>query len=162
MMKPETPSREKSVSDYSEFPGLDVFHRNMRSMAAIAGSRKIPVLFLTQGSMYGARVPAPEKQKRLVMTQSLIDLAVIPPDVKSLALGMDTFNRRIMEIETGLFVHTFDAASRIPGEWSFFYDDCHLTKKGNVLLAEAISPVIETILIRISHQVSPRNSENAS
>jgi hypothetical protein len=96
--------------------------------------------------MYGAPVPEPEKRRRLVMTQNLIDLRVMPPDFNSLALGMETFNRLIMDQETGPFVHTFDAASLIPETWSFFYDDCHLTKKGNVRLAEIIAPVIESIL----------------
>jgi lysophospholipase L1-like esterase len=148
LTEPETPAREKRVSDYSDFPALAVFMRNMRSMAAIAADRAIPMLFITQGSMYGAAVPEKEKRDRLIMTQRLLELEVIPPDIDSLALGMETFNRRILSMKPGPYVYTFDAASRIPRSWSFFYDDCHMTKKGNILLAEILSPVIDNILNR--------------
>jgi lysophospholipase L1-like esterase len=146
LTEPETPAGERRVTDYSDFPAMAVFSRNLRSMAAIAADRAIPMLFMTQGSMYGAAVPEPEKRKRLIMTQRLLELKVIPPDIESLALGMEAFNRRILSMQPGPCVHTFDAASRIPRTWSFFYDDCHMTKKGNRLLAEILSPVMETIL----------------
>jgi lysophospholipase L1-like esterase len=144
--RPRPPTEKCSVEDFSGFPALATFERNLRSMAGVARIHRVPILFLTQGSMYGAEVDPTDKDERLIMTRVLIKHGVLPPDFPSLARGMITFNQRTLALpETG-YSYTLDLASQLPMKWEVFYDDVHLTQQGNILVARAIAPVAAAIL----------------
>jgi lysophospholipase L1-like esterase len=142
---PAGPSR--SVPDYADFPALGVFRRNLRSMAAIAAANDIPILFLTQGSMYAADIPAAEQARRFVLTRPLARMGVTPPDVESLARGMEAFNESIRNLPRSPLVNVHDLAGQIERSTSLFYDECHLTREGNRRVADLIAPTVVRVVM---------------
>jgi lysophospholipase L1-like esterase len=133
------------VTDYESFPARRVFARNLRSMAAIAETHGVDILFLTLGTMY---TDAPELRDadRFVMSDALADKADAHPDVPSLAAGMRAFNAVVLALPRNGRVHVFDLAGRLPRSWEVFYDDCHLTKAGNRRVTTELLPAIEEIV----------------
>ena len=149
LQPPVRVDRTRSVLRYDDFPALAVFRRNLLSMAAIATAHDIPILFLTQASMYTANIPATEKAWRLVMIRTLIDVGVTPPDVASLARGMDAFNGAIRDLPQISLVAVYDLARRIDLTTELFYDDCHLTREGNRRVSRVLSPVVTDIVLGV-------------
>ena len=138
------PSRcrlRSTVDDYEHFAALDVFERNLRSMAAIADNRDLPILLLTQATMYQDELVS-EDAARLLMADRVLGCVTVPPDIASLARGMRAFNA----VTTGVGSATFDLAARVPKSEMYMYDKCHFTRAGNALVAAELSPVVETIL----------------
>ena len=147
LQSPVRVERTRSVLRYNDFPALAVFRRNLLSMAAVAAAHDIPILFLTQASMYAADISAAEKARRFVMIRSLIDEGVIPPDVESLARGMDAFNGAIRDLPQTSLLTVHDLARRIDVTTEPFYDDCHLTGEGNRRVARLLSPAVAEIVL---------------
>jgi lysophospholipase L1-like esterase len=147
VQSPVLVERTRSVLDYDDFPALAVFRRNLLSMAAVAAAHDIPILFLTQASMYAADMPAAEKARRFVMIRSLPDVGAIPPDVESLARGMDAFNGVTRNLPRSSLVSVHDLAHRIELTTELFFDDCHLTSEGNRRVAGLVSPIVADIVL---------------
>jgi lysophospholipase L1-like esterase len=142
---PPKPGRAMSAADFDRFPARGVFERNVRSMAAIASSQDLDVLFLTMATMYSAN-PKPEDLPRFAMMGGVAEAGEIHLDVPSLAAGMKIFNAAIAALPATGTIRTFDLAALLPQSWDVFYDDCHFTKAGNRLVAETIAPALEEIL----------------
>jgi lysophospholipase L1-like esterase len=139
------PSQKVAFDDWDDFPALDVFERNLRSMAAVAGANRVPILFLTQATMY-REDPQPGDEERLLMAARWFDGFETHPDVPSLARGMRAFNAVTLRVaaETGAHVH--DLASSLPRSPELIFDDCHFTRAGNRRVAAELAPVVEAIL----------------
>lgn len=135
---------ERHIDDFSTFPALHVFERNLVSMAAIASAHHLPILFLTQGSMYQGATES--DRERMYMTDSLVGQGTTPPDLESLTAGMRAFNHVVLHLEKGKGVRVFDLAATLPHSWEVFVDDCHFTKEGNRRVAEALDPVVRSML----------------
>jgi lysophospholipase L1-like esterase len=142
---PPSPEREVRVTDYAAFPARQVFARNVLSMSAVARAHGIPILFLTQPTMYRDD-PDPGEAERFVMSAALGDKADRYPDVPSLAAGMRSLNALVLALPQDDRVHVLDLAARLPRSWELFYDDCHLTKAGNRRVSQELVPVIAGIL----------------
>ena len=147
LQSPVRVERTRSVLRYDDFPALAVFRRNLLSMAAVAAAHDIPILFLTQASMYAADIPAAEKARRFVMIRSLTDVGATPPDVESLARGMDAFNGAVRNLPQTSLVAVHDLARRIDLTTELFYDDCHLTREGNRRVWHLLSPAVADIVL---------------
>jgi lysophospholipase L1-like esterase len=136
----DPPVPDYELRDFAEFPARRVFARNLRSMAAIARAHAVPIVFLTQPTMYG-KTPDSE---RFVMTRTLAGTGRVP-DVATLARGMEAMNATTREVaasfEDGVYV--VDLAAVLPRTWDLFYDECHFTRLGNARVASELAPALE-------------------
>lgn len=131
--------------DDPRLPSLPVFQRNLRSMIAIAGTNEIPILLLTQAHMYRDELSL-EEERRMRLARQLGEVTPTPPSFRSLTQGMDRFNSTIMQSSADTLAATFDLASHIPRTPELIWDDCHLTRAGNLLVAEILAPEVEALL----------------
>jgi lysophospholipase L1-like esterase len=139
------PSRRVAFDAWDDFAALAVFERNLRSMAAVAEAAGVPVLFLTQATMY-REDPQPGDEERLLMAARWFDELTIHPDVPSLARGMRAFNAVTLRVAAETGAHAFDLASSLPQSTELIYDDCHFTREGNRRVAAELRPVVEDVL----------------
>lgn len=142
---PPFPERRTRFDDFGDFAALDVFARNIRSMAAIATAHGIPILFLSQPTMYREQ-PLPEDEARLYMARAWLAGRTAPPDIPSLAQGMRHFNEATLTIPATVGGRSFDLSARVPQSFDLILDDCHFTRAGNQRVAAELSPTIEEIL----------------
>lgn len=138
-------AREVHRDEFDTFAARRVFRRNLRSMAAIARGHSLPILFLTQATRY-RRDPGVNDWRDFFMVETLLAQGVVPPDVATLALGMEAFNAETLAVPTGHGVYVFDLAARLPRSEELFYDECHLTRAGNRRVAGQLAPVVEEIV----------------
>ena len=143
--KPLAVGPRQQVESYENFPALEVFERNLRSMAAIAGTHRVPILFLTQVTRYRLE-PETGDEGRFRIASAVATRGGVPPDVPSLARGMAAFNATVLAIPTSPGVHLFDLAARLPRSEDLIYDECHLTRAGNRRVAAELTPILESIL----------------
>ena len=125
----------------SRLPSLPVFERNIRSMAAIADAHQVKILFVTQLTAYGQTAPS-----RLALARSLSGGWEPTPDVASLAAGVRRFNDVLRQVPTSTSVRVHDLVSEVTVTDELLYDDCHLTRRGNQVVAERLTPVIASML----------------
>ncbi|MEE8523933.1 MAG: SGNH/GDSL hydrolase family protein [Thermoanaerobaculia bacterium] len=138
-------SRRVPFDAWDDFAALDVFARNLRSMAAVAGAHEIPILFLTQATMYRQQ-PLPGDEERLLMAARWFHDFETHPDVPSLARGMGAFNAATLRVAAEDGDHAYDLAAVLPQSVDLIFDDCHFTQAGNRRVAAELSPVVEDIL----------------
>ncbi len=136
---------ERRFEAYESFPALRVFERNLQSMAAIARGHRIPIVFLTQATLYRAD-PQPDDPERFRLASAVAAHGGIPPDIPSLALGMAAFNAVVLDLETDSWVQTHDLAASLPRTRELIYDECHFTRVGNSKVAVELAPVLSSIL----------------
>jgi len=138
-------ARTREAFEFRRFPARLVFERNIRSMAAIATAHGIPILFLSQPTMFRLDT-APADAKRFRLARSLRDVGATPPDVPSLSRGMRAFNATTLALPSERGGKAFDLAARMSQSWKWFYDECHYTREGNRRVAAELSPVVTEIL----------------
>ncbi len=130
---------------YEDFPARQAFARNLRSIVAVAQAHGVPLVLLTQPTMYEPE-PTKEVQSRYVLANALWSRGVRPPDPPSLVRGMAAFNDTTREIARELGVPLVDLAALMPRSWDLFIDECHYTALGNQRLAEWLTPALEAVL----------------
>ena len=145
--RPRAVGPRRQVASYAGFPALDVFERNLRSMAAIADAHGLPILFLTQATRYRLDADAGD-EARFRIAATIAARGTVPPDVPSLARGMQAFNAAVLAIPEDPRVHVFDLAARLPRSEDLIYDECHFTRAGNRRVAAELAPVVQAILSR--------------
>lgn len=151
---PPPAGRRIRIDDYRDFPALEVFARNLRSMAAVATTHGIPILFLSQPTMYRDE-PQPGDEARLRWARQRLDGTTASPAITSLARGMRAFNEVTLTAPPAAGGRTFDLAARIPRSFDLIFDDCHYTRAGNRRVAAELSPMIERILRQASPVAEP-------
>ncbi|MHC5035186.1 MAG: SGNH/GDSL hydrolase family protein [Planctomycetota bacterium] len=125
-----------------EFPPLPAFQRNLRSIAAVLAAHEIPLLLLTQPTMYEL-----EEAERQFHLRNRLEAGGLPlPDFESLSLGMELFNDEVRALEGVYGTRVLDLSSRLPRSWTLFQDECHFTAAGNAEVAQQIAPQVEQIL----------------
>ena len=134
------------VQEFTDFAARRAFERNLRSMAAVASAHGIPILFLTQATMYD-EAPQSGDVERFRLRSSLAAIGQLP-DVPTLARGMRAFNDTVLRVADQAGVPVFDLAARVPRKPELLYDDCHLTRLGNARVARELVPVVEAVLRR--------------
>lgn len=142
----DPPAPDLEQRDFADFPARRVFARNLRSMAAIARAHGVPIVLVTQPTMY-SETPAAGDAERFVMTRALAGTGRVP-DVATLARGMRAMNDTTREVaasfDGGVFLVDLDA--RLPRSWDVFYDECHFTRLGNERVASELAPAIADLL----------------
>lgn len=129
-------------TDFRGFPALDVFERNLRSMAAIAAAHGVPILFVTEPTSWA--VP-PDPALTFRMTRSLRELGMPEPDLETLVAGAARFADAVLAAPAaaGGLGAAHDLAARLEKSPRLFLDDCHYTKEGNRrVAAELLDPVL--------------------
>lgn len=136
------PVPDYELRDFAEFPARRVFARNLRSMAAIAQAHGVPIVFVTQPTMYGEAAAGGDAE-RFVMTRTLAGTGRVP-DVATLARGMRAMNATTREVAASFEdgVDLVDLESLLPRTWDLFYDECHFTRLGNARVASELAPAI--------------------
>lgn len=135
----------RRLAGLEDYPALAVFERNLRSMAAIARAHGVPILFLTQATRYRLE-PSAGDEARFRIAAAVAGRGVVPPDVPSLARGMQAFNAVVLALPEGPGIQVFDLASRLPKTPDLIYDECHFTRAGNRRVAAELAPVVGAIL----------------
>jgi lysophospholipase L1-like esterase len=120
--------------------GLPSFRRYLRMSAALCRQAQVPLLLLSQPSIYKERL-SPDEVARLWMGN--LDHGQVNADPETMRRGMLAFNACVRDVarEEGALFLDLDAA--LPKDLERFYDDCHYTAKGNEEVARA---VVEALL----------------
>lgn len=140
------PAADFELRGFADFPARRVFARNLRSMAAVARAHGVPIVFVTQPTMYSA-TPAEGDAERFVMTRPLAGTGRVP-DVATLARGMRAMNETTREAAARFDdgVRLVDLATLLPRTWDLFDDECHFSRLGNERVAAELAPAIESAL----------------
>jgi len=147
--RPAAVGQERRVDAFADFPALGVFARNLESMAAVATAHRVPILFLTQATRYSSRPTADEAESFRIVS-AVRSAGAVPPDIPSLAKGMQAFNAAVLALPAGPCARVFDLAARIPRDEALIFDECHFTRTGNQRVAEVLGPVVESIVTECS------------
>lgn len=126
---------------------LDAYDANLREMARLAREHNRRIVFLTQPTIW--KVDVTDEEERLLWFGWVGDRAADPPGAyytaAALRLGLDTFNRRLLEVCGRHRLDCFDLAAHIPRTTEAFYDDVHFNENGSRLAARAIATYLTGI-----------------
>jgi lysophospholipase L1-like esterase len=115
--------------------GLDEYERNVREIAALARARSLRLVAVTQPSLW--RAVMPESERALLWWGWRPDGRFYTTG--ALALAMDAYNRRLLDICSAANIECIDLASLIPRSPVYFYDDMHFTEAGSVRVAAELA-----------------------
>src|SRR5581483_2685342 len=113
--------------------GVPAFATNLHRMAVLCADAGVPLALMTQPSLYKDS-PTPAEEAALITGSGATPRLA----VGTLKRGLDAYNgavRRVAKEDGCLLV---DLAREVPGELECFFDDVHLTAKGNSVVAECI------------------------
>jgi len=127
---------------------LDAYERNLKEMVKLARSFGVPILLMTQPSIWRAGLSDAEKGQ--LWMGGVGDFREVPGSLyyepEALERGMDAYNQRLLEVcrETG--TACFDLAKAVPKSAEYFYDDEHFTDRGQALVATRVAETIRSLL----------------
>jgi hypothetical protein len=125
----------KPLTDINRFPRPE-FEQNLRSLIGICRAHEIPIVLLTQPSIFRSDLGEYEK--------SLLWLApggkhYSPGDM---ALLLNRFNDCTRRVAKEQNVPLIDLSAQLPRDTSVFYDDCHPNTSGCSQVAEIIAAAL--------------------
>ena len=130
--------------------GFGILVGNLREIIILARSAGVPLLLLTQPSIWRADLTDQEKGQLWMggvgefrdVTGSLS----YEPEV--LERGMDAFNQRLLQVCQDTITPCLDLARAVPKSTDDFYDDEHFTDRGQELVAERVAEAVLPLLPR--------------
>ncbi len=119
---------------------IDEFKLSVNWLADFLEKRGIPVVLLGQPVLW-KESSSPEELDRLWLWVNTAAGRVRPP-VGWLHAEMQRYNRVQESLAKGDMVKYFDLDPRIPKTLEYFFDDCHYTDLGSILVAKSVLPVL--------------------
>ena len=115
--------------------GLPYFRRYLEMIAALCGEAGVPLVLMTQPSLYQPEMSPAERE---VLWMGWLDHGALNLAPSALLEGMRAYNQVIRRVahERGLTLIDLDAI--VPKDLDHFYDDCHYTARGNRVVARAV------------------------
>lgn len=145
--------RSRATTLRDSLPDLSValrqYGRNLDSLAALAASRGVPVVFLTQPSMW--RSDLDSSSARLLWFGGLGDFqrqqSATYFSVDALARAMAAFNDELLAACARNGARCLDLAPLVPRDSLHFYDDVHFNESGAAAVGAALVPWIRDSVI---------------
>ncbi len=136
-------ARRRAMDEYTR-PEKDAawnvpaFEASLARMTALASCIPTRIVFMTQPSLYKESLPKEEAAVLWIGHQGGVNL-----DPRFLLEGTRAYNDAIRKVarERGALLVDLDAA--VPKDLEHFFDDVHLTRKGNAAVARAILAALE-------------------
>ena len=126
------PPLEKALLEY---------RRNLERIVDIAQHRSLPLVFMTQPSLYRAGLS--DADKSLLWAGGVGDFRRVPNSLyyepEALAEGMEAFNDTLLQVCRERQIKCVDLAGAIPKTREFFYDDFHFTDGAQDLVASTLA-----------------------
>lgn len=111
------------------------FQRYLAMISAVCKDRGVPVVFMTQPSLYKAQNTTEEDA---ALWLGVINHGEINLDNATLLKGMQVFNAAIAEHAQARGNLLIDLEPVVPKDLEHFYDDAHYTSKASALIADTI------------------------
>jgi hypothetical protein len=132
----------------SELPSLeaalDEYGRALREIVERARARGARILLASQPVLWKAGM-SPEEEALLWMG-GVGEFRTVPGSAyyepAALARGMDAYNQRLLQVCAESGAECLDLAAQVPPNLENFYDDCHLTDAGQVLVAGLVAEAL--------------------
>jgi lysophospholipase L1-like esterase len=127
---------------------LDAYERNLTTMVNLAHNARVPMLLMTQPSLW--RTDLTDQEKRQLWMGGVGEFRDVPgslyyePEV--LERGMDAFNQRLLKVCHDTKTPCVDLAKGLPKLTDYFYDDEHFTDKGQKLVADLVAEGVRDLL----------------
>jgi lysophospholipase L1-like esterase len=130
--------------------GLDEYRRNIEQIVQEARKRSLPILFLTQPTIWKEDMSEEELSKMWwglgpgeeILTEEIDAPGIYTPE--ALETVMAAYNRRLLETCADLDVPCFDIAPRVPQTLEMYFDDMHYTVAGSRRFAEELAGYLES------------------
>ncbi len=124
-------------TDIKDFPSLNSFSRNLVSFINSTHADHVQLILGTQPVIYREDLTKQELDSLWVYF-TMCETNGRFPNLKSMIYGMNQFNQTTKEIAAEHQIPLIDLEAKIPKTGEFMWDDCHYTKKGNLLVAQEI------------------------
>lgn len=125
-------------------PALDEHARNLREIVRLGRAHGASVLLVTQPALWRAGLT--EDEKALLWMGGVGEFRSRPGAVyfepEALAGGLDAYNERMLEVCRDLGAACLDLGAAVPRTTEYFWDDCHLTDKAQVLVADLVAEAL--------------------
>lgn len=128
-------------------PALVEYRRNLHVLADVAERRGVALVLMTQPVLWREGL-SPEAESLLWLggVGNFQERPNMPYySARALAAMMDRFNRVMLDVCAERALDCLDLAAEVPRDLSAFYDDCHFTKRGSVLVAEAVTAHLRSV-----------------
>ena len=123
-------------------PGaLDSYEKTIASIAAIAHTHGIDVLFLTQPALW-RQDNTPEESNLFWMLEFLQEGKFVKLAPGAAAGMLEKLNRRLLDTCLRRGLQCLDLASAVPRSLEYFYDDLHFNDRGSRLVAEEVANAV--------------------
>jgi len=124
---------------FTDFPSINEFKKNIKSLIGITKTNNIRICFLTQPSLYSENMP----EEQTDVTWCVNEEDSVTADVSTLYRGMNIFNEQIRVICRENNTEFIDIANKVPKDLRYFIDQCHYTPQGAELIARNIISYFE-------------------
>lgn len=123
--------------EIARFRSLPVFAKNLEILADALARDGVPLVLGTQPCIYRENLPAAVRP-RLWIKEELAREGNRVPSAASMARGMRAFNAATRALARRRGIPLVDLAAAVPRTWEYFLDDCHLSERGNRVVADAL------------------------
>jgi lysophospholipase L1-like esterase len=117
---------------------IPAFEAALVRMTALASCIPTRIVFMTQPSLYKDPLPPEEAAVLWMGHQGAVNL-----DPKFLLEGMHAYNDALRKVARERGVLLVDLEAAVPKDLENFFDDVHLTRKGNAAVARAILAALD-------------------
>jgi hypothetical protein len=115
--------------------GLPLFESYLRRIALVCNDAKVPLVFMTQPTIWKVD-QTKEEEEALWMSSVPTNRTHLDP--KTCVGLMDAYNDAIRRVAREHKLACVDLAGAVPKDLEHFYDDAHLTAKGNRKIADTV------------------------
>jgi hypothetical protein len=127
---------------------LDAYGRNLKEMVKLARSSGVPILLMTQPSIWRAGLSDAENGQ--LWMGGIGNFREVPGSLyyepEALQRGMDAYNQRLLEVCRETRTPCLDLAKAVPKSAEYFYDDEHFTDRGQELVATRVAEAMRLLL----------------
>jgi len=126
------------------------YERNLKEMVRQADRLGIPIVLVTQPSLWRAGLS--DEEKGQLWMGGVGEFRDTPgslyyePEV--LEQGMNAYNQRLLEVCRETNAHCVNLAKAVPKSPEYFYDDEHFTDAGQQLVADRVAEGVRSLFSR--------------
>jgi hypothetical protein len=127
---------------------LDSYERTLKQMVGLAQNLGVPIVFITQPSIWRAGLT--ETEKRQLWMGGVGEFRDVPGSIyyepETLERGIDAYNQRLLKVCHETTASCIDLAKAVPKSTDYFYDDEHFTDRGQEFVADIVAEGVRPLL----------------
>jgi len=123
--------------NFSKFPSLNAYERNMSEMIKITDSDEVPLILANQATLYKKNMTKDERNVLFFGSYHCKENGKYP-SIESMLKGINKFNNVTKNLATENQVPFVDLDSKIPKNLNYFTDDAHYTSLTNQLISKIL------------------------